>query len=212
MFVVCFFVYLSACFWCLDYSRTNEQIFIKNLWVGPGERKKLLIFGKDVDHILDTKKSWIFIGPISMYFNDFSFLLHISSKVINKFWCQIWSRKGLAMGRSDYSLGKIQLIYWIPRSLQNFWKCHHDGCVLYFITLVRLVTSSRAFCSLWVHLVYIWDEEKQFHCVFPIRNKKNSLLTLIFKQITPNLEESVCTPWNTSPPNLRLIDVIVFEL
>ena len=35
MFVVCFFVYLSACFWCLDYSRTNEQIFIKNLWVGP---------------------------------------------------------------------------------------------------------------------------------------------------------------------------------
>ena len=31
MFVVCFFVYLSACFWCLDYSRTNEQIFLKNL-------------------------------------------------------------------------------------------------------------------------------------------------------------------------------------
>ena len=31
MFVVCFFVYLSACFWCLDYARTNEQIFIKNL-------------------------------------------------------------------------------------------------------------------------------------------------------------------------------------
>ena len=30
-FVVCFFVYLSACFWCLDYSRTNEQIFIKKL-------------------------------------------------------------------------------------------------------------------------------------------------------------------------------------
>ena len=31
MFVVCFFVYLSACFWCLDYSRTDEQFFIKNL-------------------------------------------------------------------------------------------------------------------------------------------------------------------------------------
>ena len=51
------------------------------------------------------------------------------------------------MGRSDYILGKIQLIFWIPISLQNFWKCHHGGCVLYFITLVRLVTSSRAFCS-----------------------------------------------------------------
>ena len=55
-------------------------------------------------------------------------------------------------------------------------------------------------------------EEKQFHCVFPIKNKKNSLLALIFKQITPNLGESICTPWNIFPPNLRLIDVIVFEL
>ena len=27
---------------CLDYSRTNEQIFIKKLWVGPDRRKKLL--------------------------------------------------------------------------------------------------------------------------------------------------------------------------
>ena len=54
------------------------------------------------------------------------------------------------MGRSDYSLGKIQLIYWIPRSLQNFWKCHHDGCVLYFITPVRLVllSLSASCCAL----------------------------------------------------------------
>ena len=59
---------------------------------------------------------------------------------------------------------------------------------------------------------YVCDEEKQFHCVFPIKNKKNSLLALIFKQIRPNLEESVCTPLNTFPPNLRLIDVIAFEL
>ena len=61
-------------------------------------------------------------------------------------------------------------------------------------------------------IFYVCDEEKQFQCVSPIRNKKNSLLALIFKQITPNLEESVCTPWNTFPPNLRVIDVIVFEL
>ena len=58
----------------------------------------------------------------------------------------------------------------------------------------------------------VCDEEKQFHCEFPIKNKKNSLLALIFKQITPNLAESVCAPWNTFPPNLRLIDVVVFEL
>ena len=30
----------DASFWCLDYSSTNVQIFIKtNLWVGPGQRK-----------------------------------------------------------------------------------------------------------------------------------------------------------------------------
>ena len=40
--IVCLFVGLSV-FWCLDYSRINEQIFIKKiLWVGPGQRKKLL--------------------------------------------------------------------------------------------------------------------------------------------------------------------------
>ena len=52
---MCAFLPICLFFWCLDYSRTNEQIFIKILWVGPGQRKKLLIFVKDVDHILDTK-------------------------------------------------------------------------------------------------------------------------------------------------------------
>ena len=42
---------------CLDYPRTNGQIFIKKLWEGPGQRKKLLIFGKNLNHILDTKKN-----------------------------------------------------------------------------------------------------------------------------------------------------------
>ena len=57
MFLCAFLsICLSVCFWCLDYSRTNEQIFIKILWVGPGQRKKLLILGKDLDHILDIKK------------------------------------------------------------------------------------------------------------------------------------------------------------
>ena len=40
--IVCLFVCLSV-FWCLDYSRINEQIFINFfLWVGPGQKKKLL--------------------------------------------------------------------------------------------------------------------------------------------------------------------------
>ena len=70
---------------------------------------------------------------------------------------------------------------------------HNDNCIV--TSLSNDIIKSK------VLIFYVWDEEKQFHCVFPIRNKKNSLLTLIFKQITPNLEESVCTPWNTSPPN-----------
>ena len=61
-----------------------NRSLLKILWVGPGQGKKLLIFGKDLDHILDTKNHE-FIGPISIYFNDFSFLLDISSKVMNKF-------------------------------------------------------------------------------------------------------------------------------
>ena len=49
-------VHLSVCvlgFLCLDYSRSNDQIFMKK---EPGLRQKLLIFGKDLDHILDTKE------------------------------------------------------------------------------------------------------------------------------------------------------------
>ena len=50
---ICLGFFFFVCV-CLDYSKTNEQIFIKNLWVGPDRRKKLL---KDLDLIMDTKKS-----------------------------------------------------------------------------------------------------------------------------------------------------------
>ena len=38
----CVFICLFLClFWgCSDYSRTNEQIFIILLWIGPGQRIK----------------------------------------------------------------------------------------------------------------------------------------------------------------------------
>ena len=50
---------------CLDYSKTNEQIFIKNLWVEPDRIKKLL---KDLDLIMDTKNHEFSEVPFSMYF------------------------------------------------------------------------------------------------------------------------------------------------
>ena len=68
---------------CLDYSKTNEQIFIKNLWVGPDRKKKLL---KDLDLIMDTKNHEFSEVPFSMYFNDFSFLLDISMKIDLHVW------------------------------------------------------------------------------------------------------------------------------
>ena len=43
------------------------------------------------------------------------------------------------------------------------------------------------------------------------RTVKNSLLTLLFKQITLNLEESVCTPGSICPPNLSSINVISYK-
>ena len=90
MFVVCFFVYLSACFWCLDYSRTDLYFVSRTWW-----KEEITNFWERRGSYFGYKKIWIFIGPISMYFNDFSFLLHISSKVINKFWCQTLKWKGL---------------------------------------------------------------------------------------------------------------------
>ena len=55
-------------------------------------------------------------------------------------------------------------------------------------------------------------KRSRFHCKCPIKNKKNSLLALIFKQIAPNLAESVCAPCKISTPNLSSIDATVFEL
>ena len=64
--IVCLFVCLSV-FLCLDYSRINEQIFIKKfLRVGPGQRKKLL--KERSGSYFGYKNSRIFRGPISMYF------------------------------------------------------------------------------------------------------------------------------------------------
>ena len=107
------------------------------------------------------------------------------------------------------SLSQIQDIKWEEIFLLKDSKCHKLGlwphnCIVTSLSNDIIRKQNIDF--------YVWDEEKQFHCVFPIKNKKNSLLILIFKQIAPNLEESVCTPWNICPPNLRLIDVIVFEL
>ena len=88
---LCFCVLLAnlSFFWCLDYSRTNEQIFIKIVVSRTWSREVVTNFqerlGSNEFMIFWIQKIMNFIGPISMYFNDFSFLLDISSKVMNKF-------------------------------------------------------------------------------------------------------------------------------
>ena len=67
----------------------------------------------------------------------------------------------------------------------SLWP-HNDSCIV-------TSRSNDIIRKQNIDFFYLCDEEKQFHCVFPIKNKKNSLLALIFKQITPNLEESVCS-------------------
>ena len=96
VYVCVLIVYLSIClgffffclvffFWggggcvCLDYSRTNNRSLFKNLWVGPDWRKKLL--KERSGSYFGYQKIMIFRGLISMYFNDFSFLLDISMKI-----------------------------------------------------------------------------------------------------------------------------------
>ena len=57
--------------------------------------------------------------------------------------------------RSDYILGRIQLIFWIPINLQNFWKCHHVG---------RL--CSVVSCTLCPHEPHYTVNSKNTHKIF----------------------------------------------
>ena len=77
----CLSICLSVCFLgCLDYSRINEQIFIKKfLWVIPGQRKKLL--KERSGSYFGYKNSRIFEVPFQCIFNEFGFLHDISSKI-----------------------------------------------------------------------------------------------------------------------------------
>ena len=75
-FCVCVVVCLCV---CLDYSRTNEQIFIKKLWVGSDQRKKLL--KERSGSYYGYKKIMNFQVPFQTFFNDFSFLLDISMTI-----------------------------------------------------------------------------------------------------------------------------------
>ena len=99
----------------------NRSLYF--LWVGPGQRRK--------------KFSYV---PPSMY-------LYFFNKSNEQILILNFRRKGLAMGRSDYSLGMIQLIFWIPINLQNFWKRHHGGLVCPVI--------SDTLCANVFHLTFI---------------------------------------------------------
>ena len=71
---------------CLDYSRTNEQILIEKLWVGPDRRKKLLK-ERSGSYFGYKKKIYEFPEvPIQCIFNDFGFLLDISMKINLHVW------------------------------------------------------------------------------------------------------------------------------
>ena len=81
----CLSICLSVCFWCLDYSRINEQIFIKIfLWIGPGQRKKLL--KERSGSYMDTKIQEFSEVPFQCIFNEFGFLFDISSKINLHVW------------------------------------------------------------------------------------------------------------------------------
>ena len=55
MFLCAFLSICLSIFWCLDYSRTNEQIFIKHFVGGTWSKEEVTNFWKDLDRILDTK-------------------------------------------------------------------------------------------------------------------------------------------------------------
>ena len=71
---------------CLDYSRSNEQIFIKNWWIGPGQRKNLLKEGSGSSFGYKKKNHEFSEVPFQCIFNDFGFLLDISMKINLHVW------------------------------------------------------------------------------------------------------------------------------
>ena len=78
-------------------------------------------------------------------------------------------KKFMIFQRSHFNVFLMTLAFY----LIFLWKLiYMFGFILlsslqYFISLERLVTWSRAFCSLWVHLVYVCDEENQISLYMP---------------------------------------------
>ena len=105
-----FFFFFFLCV-CLDYSKTNEQIFIKNLWVEPDRRKKLL---KDLDLIMDTKKSWIFRGPL---FNVF--LMTLAFYLIF-LWRLTYMFGFILLSSLQYFISLKRLVIW-NRAVCSLW-------------------------------------------------------------------------------------------
>ena len=57
------YIYLSVC--VCDCSKSNEWMFLNIfMQIGSDQREKWFHFGKDIEHIVDTKYSKIFKGPI----------------------------------------------------------------------------------------------------------------------------------------------------
>ena len=65
---LCFFFFVCFNSLTVTTKKNYPDFFFFFLWVGPGQRKKLLISGKDLDHILDTKNREFSKIPFFMYF------------------------------------------------------------------------------------------------------------------------------------------------
>ena len=74
----CLSICLSVCFfWCLDYSRINEQIFIKKIFVGRTWPKEEVTKRKIWILFWIQKNQEFSEVPFQCIFNDFGFLLDI---------------------------------------------------------------------------------------------------------------------------------------
>ena len=67
---------LVCIFWYLNFFRSNNQIFIKNYVGRTWPKEEVSLFGKVLDHILETKKIFIFYrSHFQCIYNDFGFWL-----------------------------------------------------------------------------------------------------------------------------------------
>ena len=119
----CLSICLSVCFWCLDYSRINEQIFIKKcLWIGPGQKKKLLkersgsYFGYKKIKNFQRSHFNVFLMNLAFYLIFLRKLIYMFGFILLSFYNTLYHFTDWSHGIEHFALSECILFYLVYHS------------------------------------------------------------------------------------------------